>query len=334
MREFNLMLDSGAFSAWMRKKEVDLETYIEFILKHDDDIDYVVGLDVIPSTYGAESVTSLEQEEAARKGWHNYLATIERGVAADKVIHVFHQGESFKWLKKAISKMDYIGLSPANDCPTKSKIRFLDECMNYVCTNGEPDLKFHGFGITSTEIMKRYPFYSIDSSSWVTFSRHGTMLIPKINTNGDFIYTKPPHEIQSTKRAASRKTSSLNHFDNMPKEMKEAIARYVHSRGFKMGKSYIQDGEEVVVRDGVMTNHRMRDLLNLMFYVDACKEAECHFYVSGNFPQMKDPYLETECFIIVCNHNNNIYNRLASFWFKDDCESVIDVKRTIYKVEG
>jgi len=334
MEQFNLMLDSGAFSAWTKQEEVDYEAYISFIMAYNDCIDYIVGLDVIPSTFGAGSITMEEQEQSAKEGWNNYLKTVGNGVPADKIIHVFHQGESFKWLKKAISRMGYIGLSPANDCTTKSKIRWLNECMDYVCENGTPSVKFHGFGVTSMEIMHRYPWYSVDSSSWVTFSRYGTILVPFVNSKGEYIYTKPPHTIQVTKRAPSRKESSLKHFDNLPNEMKIAVVRYVHEHGFIMGKSQMRDGNEVVIREGVMTNHRMRDLLNLAFYVEAGKSANCNFYIAGNFPQMKNPELEKECFFKVCALNDNIYNRLASFWFKEDCQKVIGVKKEIMKMEG
>lgn len=320
------MLDSGAFSAWTKQTKVDLDGYIDFILENDGCFDYIVGLDVIPSYVGAHKITSLEQEEAATQGWINYLHMVERGVSSDHLIHVFHMGESFKWLKKAMNKMDFIGLAPAKDVRTPEKIRWLNECMDYVCKNGEPIIKFHGFGVTSTDILHRYPWYSVDSSSWVTFSRYGTILIPYAKANGDWNYRKPPHSIHITRRSPSRKEDSLKHYDNMPAEMKTVVMQYVTSRGLKIGKSYMQNGKEIVVREGVASNHRQRDLLNLMYYIDAAKSANVEFYISGNFPQMKDPELEKECFYLVCKNNDNIYNRLVSFWFKQDAETIIKVK--------
>jgi len=325
---FNLILDSGAFSAWTKEKPINVETYIEFIHNHHEKFTYIVGLDVIPATFGQTSISALEQEDAARRGWLNYLTMVERGVPDNKLLHVFHMGESFKWLKKAIYKMDYIGLSPANDCNTKQKIRWLDECMEYVLEDGDPVVKFHGFGVTSMEIMHRYPWYSVDSSSWVTFSRFGTILIPFLNALGEFIHIRPPNTVQVTLRAPSRKENNLKHFNNLPIEMKAIIAKYIEDNGLPIGKSKMVDGKEEVIRHGVVNNHRLRDLLNLFFYVDGAKSAGCKFFVAGNFPQMKDPALEKECYELLCSKQGE-YNRLVSYWFHDDTLNVMKVKEEI-----
>ena len=34
--------------------------------------------------------------------------------------------------------------------------------------------KLHGFGMTGTDILKEYPWYSVDSTSWIEASRRGT----------------------------------------------------------------------------------------------------------------------------------------------------------------
>ncbi len=43
---------------------------------------------------------------------------------------------------------------------------------------------------------------------------------------------------------------------------------------------------------------------------------------------MKDPELELECAELVIEQTGE-YNRLVSFWFKDDVERVIDVKKEV-----
>jgi len=48
-------------------------------------------------------------------------------------------------------------------------------------------------------------------------------------------------------------------------------------------------------------------------------------FFAGNFPQMKDPELEKGmCDTVIEYHN--VYRRLVSFYFKDDIQSVIDLK--------
>ncbi|KKM63660.1 hypothetical protein LCGC14_1509200 [marine sediment metagenome] len=51
-------------------------------------------------------------------------------------------------------------------------------------------------------------------------------------------------------------------------------------------------------------------------------------YIAGNFPQMKDPELELECAKLVIEQTGE-YNRLVSFWFEEDVERVIEVKKEV-----
>ena len=43
---------------------------------------------------------------------------------------------------------------------------------------GRPIVKVHGFGLTSLPLMMRYPWYSVDSSTWVQWAANGMVLVP------------------------------------------------------------------------------------------------------------------------------------------------------------
>jgi hypothetical protein len=47
-----------------------------------------------------------------------------------------------------------------------------DEVWHYILSNN-PSLKVHGFGLTNIELMERYPWYSVDSSSFQGCRRFG-----------------------------------------------------------------------------------------------------------------------------------------------------------------
>jgi hypothetical protein len=54
---------------------------------------------------------------------------------------------------------------------------WLDEVFaHYLTFAGAPIIKVHGFGMTTFELMARYPWYSVDSSSWLMGGRNGTAL--------------------------------------------------------------------------------------------------------------------------------------------------------------
>jgi len=275
---FNLILDSGAFSAWTKKEPIDINKYLEFCLKHLNDVEYIVNLDIIPGEPGAISEDQLSKKEigqAAQKGWENYNFLIENGVPREKLIPVFHQGEELSWLQRLCHASEYIGLSPANDRTTDEKIEWLDKCMTFVCDkHGDPVVKFHGFGVTSVRILLEYPWYSVDSASWVMFSRYGTVLVPKVDANGQWKYDTAPMSVQITLRAPTIQKKGYQHYNSMNRHAQEIIRKYIYEKGFVLGRSLMKDGNEIIVHSGVCNDHRMRDLLNLQFYIDLGKHIQ------------------------------------------------------------
>lgn len=157
----NIIIDSGAFSAWTQKTEINIDEYIDFCLdlkKTRKENLYFVNLDVIPGEWG-RTPTLDEIEESAQKGWDNMLHMRSKGI---NPIHVFHMHEDFKWLDRIAKELDYIGISPANDVPKSEKIAWLDRVFSKI----KATKKTHGFGVTAPDIIYRYPWYSCDSISW------------------------------------------------------------------------------------------------------------------------------------------------------------------------
>ena len=162
------MLDSGAYSAWSRGQPIDLDQYIAYIHTNAEHLDYYVALDVIPGSFGTRP-TPAQVEESAAASWNNLLYMQAHGLSP---IPVFHMHEHFKWLRKMIDHgCDYIGISPANDCTTHQKRMWLDKVFDFICdADGWPCIKTHAFGMTALPLLTRYPWYSADSVTWITFS--------------------------------------------------------------------------------------------------------------------------------------------------------------------
>jgi len=212
----SIILDSGAFSAWSQEAIIDIEKYAQYILKWQDKVDYVVNLDVIPAKPGVKP-TADEIERSASKGYENYRYLLSMGVQREKLIHVFHQHENEKWLRKMVyeDKIPYIGLSPANDMNTLQKMKFLDSCMPIVTdAEGKATVKFHGFAVTSYELMERYPWFSVDSSTWAVAGGRGEIFTPQL-TNDKMDFTKAPEKVSISQIARSRE-HYLNLFDKDP----------------------------------------------------------------------------------------------------------------------
>jgi hypothetical protein len=212
-----LMLDSGAYSAWTKREPIDLEKYLRFCEQHPD-TDYFVNLDIIPGI--PKAVLEPAQIEAAcQQSWDNYQRMIDR-LPPEKVIPVFHQGESIEWLDKYLSLgVKYIGISPANDKPTvddsdslkafpgrrpptHSKRAWLKWIRRYLFdADGAPVVKMHGFGVSSLRLitLKGWKWHSVDSSAWKTDGAWGSIYLPS-TTNQEWDFAKKPRNIPISTR--------------------------------------------------------------------------------------------------------------------------------------
>lgn len=169
-RPNRVILDSGAFSVWSKGQTIDIDLYANFavefkkLLSEETEL-LVVNLDVLPGKWG-EVPTKEKISESAEKGWQNMLYLESKGL---KVIHIFHQHEDFAILDRLRAHSDYIGISPANDLSMAEKMQWLDKVFSII----KGTIKTHGFAVTGHRQLFKYPFYSVDSSSWVVPARFG-----------------------------------------------------------------------------------------------------------------------------------------------------------------
>lgn len=224
----DVILDSGAFSAWSRGEALDIDAYIAFIFANAEHIDHYVNLDVIPGSFGVIP-TPTEVEASARKSWDNLLYMEGHGL---KPMPVFHMGEDFEWLRKIVvhalneGGSDYVGISPANDRPTVQKRKWLDRVFTTIGdADGRPMVKTHGLGVTSIPLLVRYPWHSVDSSSWTTASARGVLFVPPL-VDGRAQYDTSPLVIymSGVKAAASDERDFRSISPTLRKHVEDFIA--------------------------------------------------------------------------------------------------------------
>lgn len=144
----SFFLDSGAFSAKNSGKIVSLSSYIEFIKKYKPIL--YAGLDVI-----GDAVASKHNIEQMEKEGLNPIPT-------------FHRGSKLDFLFEMVDKYDYIALGgiAITGLSQLQKLHHLDRVWSEILKR-KPNLKVHGFGCSGFTIMKCYPWYSVDSTSWI-----------------------------------------------------------------------------------------------------------------------------------------------------------------------
>lgn len=289
--KIDLFLDSGAFSAWTQNTQINLDDYIQFCLENLDFVTAIANLDVIPGR-PYQQRTQEDIDTSAARGWENYQRMLKAGIPKDKLVHIFHQGEDMKWLKRMVKEIPYIGLSPANDSVTSQKVMWLDSCMEYVLdTEGFPLVKFHGFAVTSLQLMLRYPWYSVDSTSWVITGRLGSIYVPRYR-QGEWIYDENSWKIAVSNRSPANKEAG-KHLTTMTPREQALVVDYLASKGYKLGKSSFRKESqtyvllenekwaekkpkdktslrevETIEEEGVSNRYQLRDEVNILYFLD------------------------------------------------------------------
>lgn len=157
-----VFLDSGAFSAYSQGVTIDIGRYCDYIHRNADIIEFPSVLDAIGDY---------------RETWRNQAEMERRGV---NPLPCFHYGEPEEVLEYYIANYDYITIGGMVPISTPQLKIWLDRIWADYLTHpdGTPKVKVHGFGLTSLPLMFRYPWYSVDSSTWVQWAANGMILIP------------------------------------------------------------------------------------------------------------------------------------------------------------
>ncbi len=189
-KDGNIIVDSGAFSAWNKGDIIDITKYIEYChlvlseFKIQNKKVRFVNLDVIPGKKGDSSKLNFSSKKkdkdlihgAAKQGYKNLLFFKRNDIVP---IHVFHQGEDFEWLDKMLEETDYIGISPANDLPQKQKVLWIDRVFSYLEKNNVK-VDTHGFAMWSPpSALLNYPWTSCDAITWRINPAYGLFFYPK-----------------------------------------------------------------------------------------------------------------------------------------------------------
>jgi hypothetical protein len=238
MGELKLFLDSGAYSAFAKKTKIDLNHYIDFIKNNDKYIEIYANLDVI-----GNAAATLKNQKIMEK-------------AGLRPLPVFHVGSDVSYLKYYIRNYDYVAIGGVVSklFDKKTIISLLDQYFSrYICDkDGTPKIKTHGFGITNIKFIMRYPWFSVDSTSWVIGARTGIIFVP-MKKDGVYRYDLEPLKIPvSTKSPRTEKVDQ--HINNFSPNKKSEILYYIKEKGFSLKQ--------------LAADYKKRDQFNVLYFID------------------------------------------------------------------
>jgi len=158
-RGFSIFLDSGGYTARKQGIDIDVKEYGRFLQDNKDYIFTAANLDVMEIEKALENQKYLEQ--------------------IYPVLPVYHYSEYAEkrndLLEEFCKKYDYIAVGGIAGMGLGKRIvkNFLNYCFRRFVKYKK---KVHGFGITSLDLLKEYPFYTVDSTAWLVGGKFGTIL--------------------------------------------------------------------------------------------------------------------------------------------------------------
>jgi hypothetical protein len=161
------LIDSGAYTAWSKGRAIDLDGYMSFLDQALGayPVDGYFALDVIPGRVGG-----MPTADEVKRAWEASMVNLDRMQARGFApIPVFHFGADWARLDELIAGgFDVIALGGTVKKPRPAVLAWLDEAFARY-----PAQKFHGLGCTSEAQLTRIPFWSCDSTSWLTLAMFG-----------------------------------------------------------------------------------------------------------------------------------------------------------------
>jgi hypothetical protein len=240
---------------WFTTKEFYdyVDTYAEFIKQHQSIISRYVNVDVI---FNPQLTWDVQMYLERTHGLHP--------------MPIVHYGTDGKWLKRYIAKgYDYIGIGGLGQGITKEAyMKWADEMYKILCPPpySLPVVRTHGFAITAHTLMVRYPWYSVDSTSWLKYGSYGQVIFP-VKENGEWCYTKSFHIVRLSMRSSSgfNKISMVHESDKL---IRKQFLEYIEEKGYKLGESRMEGKEEVMLIPGLCNDDKLRCEINALYYID------------------------------------------------------------------
>ena len=148
-----IMLDSGAFTAFTQGKNVNLLDYMDYINKNSEYVTRYIALDVIGDSRLTLSLYTVMREQGLRP------------------VPVFHYGEPLDLLERYISMgADFVALGGSVPVRDKGVVAAWCEMLGAAF----PGVAFHLLGSSSPKILQTGALASCDSSTWYMLAVNGT----------------------------------------------------------------------------------------------------------------------------------------------------------------
>jgi len=179
-------------------------------------------------------------------------------------VPVIHFGTEVRWVKRHLDAgYEFLGIGGlGQEAQRRDYVGWADTVFRLVCSGADrmPLVRTHGFAIGSPSLMRRYPWWSVDSATWVKSAGFGKIFVPrKKSGKWDFF-----HHLGID---VSDKSPSLQvkgqHITNLSPGEKRAVIEWLDEIGVPLGSMTDSKND---TQKTVMNHRSCRILANLHFF--------------------------------------------------------------------
>ena len=225
----DVVLDSGAYSidsGAVSGKKLTIEMYAEYVQREGHRYTARFTFDKIMD---------------GKRSYDNWVWLRKQGL---DVLPVYHPGTPEKYLERYLRQTDYISLGAIANIHRGELMKVLRMiwAAHLLDESGKPICKVHGLGITSYNVMKAFPWYTVDSTSANIRAAYGTMLLPqKLDKDGKEDLSAPWQFVSLSNRKGKRTEvatlgSNQSLYYMWPQELQQRYRDYIESWGFELGQ--------------------------------------------------------------------------------------------------
>lgn len=206
-----VFLDSGAFSAFHLGVNINIDDYCNYIKRN---------IDILRIDDNAVMASVLDGIGDPLKTYQNQMYMESQGA---KPLPCFHFGEDPRYLDLYVANYEYITIGGLVGRSAKDAEVWLDRIWDkhMLDHTGRAKLKVHAFGMTSPVLMKRYPWHSVDSSSWIQAGAFGSIFTSE---HGPIAVSKD----SPSKHEAGRHLTTLSDFE------RASVENMLEKKGFTL----------------------------------------------------------------------------------------------------
>ena len=226
-----------------------INRYGRFCKRYESQMDYYVNVDVIFNPELSWKVLK-------------YLEN-EFGLSPLPVIHAH---TDLVWIEKHIEAgYDYLGLGGLGQgMDVDDYTKWATKVFRLICPKPErlPIVKTHGFALTAFRLLLLFPWYSVDSTSWLKCAGFGGLYVPHRTAAGEFTFEQEPHQISVSAESPDVKKKN-GHINNLERTTRDVMMAWLEHIDVPLGKA---DSDNNPIEWGVVTSHPARKIANLKFY--------------------------------------------------------------------